>query len=164
MDLYVILALAALALLIAELALPTGGFLAALGAVGLVASGVIALGSDGDAADIAGPGLITLGILSAITFYFVAGKVIAAQRDRSVHAGSEELIGGTARARTSIEETGSVWIQGALWSARLADGASPVRLGDRVRVEAVEGLTLVVRPESEPAQPSAAEQSNEGDN
>lgn len=162
MEPYVILALAALVVLIAELALPTGGFLAALGAAGLIASGIFALNSDGNAADIAGPGLITLGVLSGIACYFIAGKVIAAHRNRSV-TGSEELIGGVARARTSIQETGSVWIEGALWSARLADGASPVRLGDKVRVEAVEGLTLVVRPEAAPAQPSAAERSNEGD-
>lgn len=163
MELYVILALAAFVLLIAELTLPTGGFLAALGAAGLIASGIVALGSDGDAADIAGPGLITLGILSAIAFYFIADKVIAAHRNRSVLTGSEELIGGTGRARTSIEETGRVWIEGALWGARLADGASPVRLGDRVRVEAVEGLTLVVRPESAPTQASTVERPNEGD-
>jgi membrane-bound serine protease (ClpP class) len=162
MELYVILALAAMALLIVELALPTGGFLAALGAAGLVASGIVALGSDGDAADIAGPGLITLGVLSAITFYFVAGKVIAAHKNRSVRTGAEELIGGMAQARSAIGESGRVWIEGALWSARLADGAPPVRLGDRVRVEAIEGLTLVVRPEPAPTQPSAVEQSNEG--
>jgi membrane-bound serine protease (ClpP class) len=163
MEIYVVLALVALVLLIAELTLPTGGFLAALGAAGLIASGIVALSSDGDAAEIAGPGLITLGVLSGIAFYFIAGKVLDAHRNRSVQSGSEELIGGIARARTSVAETGSVWIQGALWSARLADGAPPVRLGDKVRVEAVEGLTLVVQPETAPTQVSAAEQSNEGD-
>lgn len=165
MELYVVLALAAFVLLIAELVLPTGGFLAALGAAGLIASGVVALGSDGEAANIAGPGLITLGVLSAITFFFIADKVIAAHRNRSVRTGTEELIGAVARARSSIDPTGSVWIEGALWSARLADGVSRVRLGDRVRVEAVEGLTLVVRPEPEPdaAGQSAPQPPNQGD-
>lgn len=163
MDVYVFLALAALVLLIAELVLPTGGFLAALGAAGLIASGIVALGSDGDAAEIAGPGLITLGILSAITFYFIAGKVITAHRNRAVRTGSEELVGAVAEARSAIDPRGRVWVEGTLWSARLLDGVSPVRLGDRVRVEAVEGLTLVVRPEPAPAEPPAAERSNEGD-
>ena len=113
MELFVVIALVAIVLLLAELTLPTGGALAALGAAGLIASGVIALGSDGDAADIAGP------------------------------------------ARSTIDPEGQVWIEGALWRARLAGDGSPVRLGDRVKVEAIEGLTLIVRPETAPAEPSS---------
>lgn len=154
MDTFVVIALAAFALLLAELMLPTGGVLAAVGALGLIASGIVALGSDSSAADYAGPALITLGILSAVTFYFVAGKVIVAQRQGPARTGTEELIGAVAEARSAIDPEGQVWIEGALWRARLAPGGSPAQLGDRVGVEAVEGLTLVVRPESPPAEPS----------
>jgi membrane-bound serine protease (ClpP class) len=154
MDLFVAIAIAAFVLLLAELTLPTGGALAALGAIGLIVSGFLALGSDSDVADYAGPALITLGVLSAGTAYFVGRKVLAAQRDQPVRSGTEELIGAAAEARSSIDPEGQVWIEGALWRARLADGGSPARLGDRVRVEAIEGLTLVVRPEAPPAQPS----------
>ena len=35
---------------------------------------------------------------------------------------------------------------GALWKARAADGGAPIAIGNRVRVESVDGLTLVVRP------------------
>jgi membrane-bound serine protease (ClpP class) len=152
MDVYVVIAIAAIVLLFAELLLPTGGVLAALGAIGLIASGVVALGSDGEAADIAGPGLITAGVLAAITFYFVAGKVLEAHRNRSVMTGTEELLGATAEARSTIDPEGQVWLEGTLWGARLVSDAAPVRLGDRVRVEAVEGLTLVVAPESRTAE------------
>jgi membrane-bound serine protease (ClpP class) len=157
METFVVIALAGFALLLAELLLPTGGALAALGAAGLVAGGIVALGSDSSAADIAGPGLITLGILSGVTFYFVARKVIAAHRDQPVRTGTEELIGAGAEARSAIDPEGKVWLEGTLWAARLADGSSPARLGDRVTVEAVDGLTLVVR-----SQPRTA-QANEGD-
>jgi membrane-bound serine protease (ClpP class) len=156
-DTFVVIAVVAFALLLAELMLPTGGALAAIGALGLIAAGVVALGSDSRAADYAGAALITLGILSAITFYFVAGKVIVAQRQDSPHTGSGELVGAVAEARSPIDPEGQVWIEGALWRARLAAGGSPVQPGDRVGVEAVEGLTLVVRPESQ-----AAERSTEG--
>jgi len=155
MEPFVVIALVAIVLLLAELTLPTGGALAALGAAGLIASGVIALGSDGDAADIAGPALITLGVLSAITAYFVGRKVLAAHRDQPVRTGSEELVGASAEARSTIDPEGQVWIEGALWRARLAGGGSPVRLGDRVRVEAIEGLTLIVRPETAPVESSS---------
>lgn len=149
MDVFVFVALVGVALLLAELTLPTGGGLAALGALGLVAAGVVALTIDSDSSfsGYAGPGLITLGVLSMITFYFVAGKVVEAQRDEHVRTGYEELIGAPAEARTSLDPEGQVWIEGALWSARLTDGGARLRPGDRVTVEAVEGLTLLVRPE-----------------
>jgi membrane-bound serine protease (ClpP class) len=146
MDFFVVVALLGIALLLTELLLPTGGVLAALGAAGLVAAGMLALGEDSDYADYVGPGLIALGILSLITFFVVARKVLAAHRDEPVRTGSEELVGAVAEARSTLDPEGQVWIEGALWGARLADGAAPVRMGDRVTVEAVEGLTLVVRP------------------
>jgi len=157
MEAFVVVAIVAVALLLAELLLPTGGVLAALGAAGLVAGGILALGSDNSAGDYLGPALITLGVLSAVTFYFVARKVISAHRDEPIRSGTEELIGALAEARSSIDPEGQVWIEGALWRARLADGCDPARIGDRVTVEAVEGLTLKVRP-----QPSPAETAREG--
>jgi membrane-bound serine protease (ClpP class) len=157
MEAFVVIALAGLVLLLAELLLPTGGALAALGVVGLIAAGIVALGSDSSAADYVGPALITLGILSGITFYFVTRKVIEAHRDQPVRTGVEELIGTSAKARSTIDPEGQVWAQGTLWGARLASGSPPVRAGDRVTVEAVDGLTLVVS-----ALPVAAETSKEG--
>jgi membrane-bound serine protease (ClpP class) len=148
MDVFVIVALLGVALLLAELLLPTGGVLAVLGALGLVAGGVLALTADADssASDYVGPALITLGVLSVVSFFFVTRKVLAAHRDEPVRTGHEELIGAPAEARTSLDPDGQVWIEGALWRARLT-GDGPLRPGDRVTVEAVEGLTLVVRPE-----------------
>jgi membrane-bound serine protease (ClpP class) len=158
MDLYVVVALIGVALLLAELLLSTGGILAALGAAGLVAGGVIALTaeSDSSASDWAGPALITLGVLSAISFFVVTRKVLAAHREQPVRAGREELIGASAEVRTSLDPEGQVWIEGALWRARLASDGRALRPGDRVKVEAVEGLTLMVRPE--PPSESPAEE------
>ena len=146
MDVFVVVALIAFGLLLAELLLPTGGVLAAIGAAGLIASGVLALDSDSAAADYVGPALITLGVLSGVVFYFVARRVIEAHRDQPVRTGTEEIVGAEGEARSEIDPEGQVWLQGAIWGARLVDPASPVRPGDRVTVEAVDGLTLVVRP------------------
>lgn len=157
MEAFVVIALIAFVLLLAELLLPTGGALAAIGAAGLVAAGIAALDSNSDGADVIGPALITLGILSGITFYVVTRKVIAAHRDQPVRTGTEEMVGADGEARSTIDPEGQVWMQGTVWGARLADPSSPVGLGDRVTVEAVDGLTLVVR-----AQPSPAEQDKEG--
>jgi membrane-bound ClpP family serine protease len=152
MDTFVVIALVGFALLLAELLLPTGGLLALVGAAGIVAGGIVALGSNNDDADIVGPALITLGVLSGITFYVVTRKVIEAHRDQPVRGGPEELIGTGAEARSTIDPTGKAWAQGTIWGARLADGSPPARAGDRVTIEAVDGLTLVVRAQTAPAE------------
>lgn len=148
MDFFVVVALIGVALLLAELLLPTGGVLAVIGALGLMAAGVLALESDAGERDVIGPALIALGVLSLISFYFIARKVIAAHRDQPVRTGSEELVGAIAEVRNQLDPEGQVWVEGALWRARLAGDGGPAQLGDRVRVEAVEGLTLVVHPET----------------
>lgn len=146
MEAFVVIALIGIGLLLAELLLPTGGILAAIGVLGLTAAGIVAFGSDSDVADYAGGGLIALGILSGVSFYFVTRKVWEAHRNDRVRTGTEEMIGAEAEARSSIDPEGRVWLGGTIWSARLAPGSKPIRPGDRVSVEAVDGLTLVVRP------------------
>jgi len=154
MDAFVLIAAIAIVLMLAELLLPTGGALAVLGAIGLIVAGVVALTADADTAatEYIGPALITLGILSGVTFYFVTRKVLAAHREEHVRTGSEEMIGSLAEVRNTLDPEGQVWSGGTLWSARLAGGGGPVRPGDRVVIEAVDGLTLVVSPQPPPSQ------------
>jgi membrane-bound serine protease (ClpP class) len=154
MDAFVLIAMIAVVLMLAELLLPTGGALAGLGAIGLIVAGIVAVTADADTAatEYIGPALITLGILAGITFYFVTRKVLEAHRETHVRTGSEEMVGSPAEVRTTLDPEGQVWADGALWRARLADGAGPARPGDRVVIEAVEGLTLVVSPQRAAAQ------------
>ncbi len=160
MDVAAVLGLIGFSLLVGELLLSTGGVLAALGALGLVAGGIFALESDSDAADVVGPALIALGVLSLVAFYFITRKVIEAHREQPVRTGAEELVGAVGEARGTLDPEGQVWVGGTYWSARLADRGGSARLGDRVRVEAVEGLTLVVSPE--PQGRRAAEGATDG--
>jgi membrane-bound serine protease (ClpP class) len=148
MDFFVVIALIGVVLLLTELLLPTGGILATLGAIGLIVGGIVALTAESgsSASSYAGPGLIALGVLSIVSFFFITPKVLAAHRSAPAWTGHEELVGRSAEARTSLDPDGQVWIEGALWRARLVDGSGPLRPGDRVTVEAIEGLTLVVRP------------------
>jgi membrane-bound serine protease (ClpP class) len=141
-----IIAAVAVMLLLVELLLPTGGVLALIGAGGLVTAGIISLNEDNAAADYVGPGLITLGVLSIITFFIITPKIIRAHRDEPVRTGWEELIGRDAEVRETLDPVGQVWIEGALWKARAADGNARIAIGNRVHIESVDGLTLVVRP------------------
>ena len=146
MEVVAIIAGIAVALLLIELLLPTGGVLALIGAGGLVAAGIVSLNEDNAAADYVGPGLITLGVLSVITIFIITPKIVRAHRDEPVRTGWEELIGRDAEVRDSLSPVGQVWIEGALWKARAADDDAPITIGTRVKVESVDGLTLVVRP------------------
>lgn len=149
MDVIIVIAAVAAALFLVELLLPTGGVLAIIGALGLIAAGILAFGEDGDYADYAGGGLIALGILSIATFFVITPKILSAHRDEPVRTGWEELIGRDAEVREQLNPVGSVWVEGALWRARVADEAGPQAVGNRVRVDSVEGLTLVVSPGGE---------------
>ncbi|HEX3736125.1 MAG TPA: NfeD family protein [Solirubrobacterales bacterium] len=153
METYVVIALIGIGLLAAELLLPTGGILALLGIAGLVVGGIVALGSESGSADWVGGALITLAILSALSFLYITRKVVHTTGDLPPRAGTEEMVGGEAEARSTIDPTGKAFMRGTLWSARLAEGVGPIAFGDRVTVEEVDGLTLVVRPAT-PAQQS----------
>jgi membrane protein implicated in regulation of membrane protease activity len=58
-----------------------------------------------------------------------------------VRMGPETLIGATADVVAPCRPLGQVRLQGELWSARCDEGAD---VGERVRVQRLEGLTLVV--------------------
>lgn len=149
MDLIIGIAVVAAVLMLIELLLPTGGVLAIIGALGLIAAGVLAFGDDGEYADYAGGGLVAFGILSILTFFVITPKVVRAQLDEPVRTGSEGLVGQKGEVREQLNPVGFVYVDGALWKARAADGAREQGVGNSVRVESVDGLTLVVSPADE---------------
>jgi membrane protein implicated in regulation of membrane protease activity len=57
--------------------------------------------------------------------------------------GAEAMIGEEAKVVTACRPLGEVRVQGELWRARCDEGADA---GETVRIERVEGLTLVVTP------------------
>ena len=79
-------------------------------------------------------------------FWAIAiGKAIQVRR-RPVSVGPQDVLGSEAEVRRE----GLVFVRGELWQALDADGA-PLRPGERVRVEGIDGLTLRVRHVQEPA-------------
>jgi membrane-bound serine protease (ClpP class) len=73
-----------------------------------------------------------------------AGEVVFWNRrvkSRTATTGVQTLVGKTATVSRSCRPRGQVRVGGELWEARCDAGADP---GTRVRVVAVEGLTLVV--------------------
>ena len=62
-------------------------------------------------------------------------------RKTKATTGTEAMIGKQAEVVSECRPNGTVRIGSELWEARCADGAAP---GDEVRVDGVDGLTLVV--------------------
>jgi len=62
-------------------------------------------------------------------------------RRTKVTTGAEAMIGETAEVVEACRPNGIVQLRGELWEARCEEGADR---GDTVRVESLDGLTLVV--------------------
>jgi len=52
--------------------------------------------------------------------------------------------------RVALRPEGQVFVDGALWQARLADPEARLAIGEKIVVTEVSGLTLVVAPQSHP--------------
>jgi membrane protein implicated in regulation of membrane protease activity len=70
--------------------------------------------------------------------------------------GAEAMIGRTAEVVAACHPIGQVRVQGELWEARCAEGAD---VGQSVRIEELDGLTLVVAPTSGSTKPAPGAQS-----
>jgi membrane-bound serine protease (ClpP class) len=95
--------------------------------------------------------IVVGGVILAGFVVFASRKAIAAHREEPVRTGYEELVGSVGEVREPLDPDGQIFIQGALWRAHSAAGE--IGLGNRVRVRAVDGLTLEVEPvpDSNPA-------------
>jgi membrane-bound serine protease (ClpP class) len=72
-----------------------------------------------------------------------AGFWVWLSKRRRAQVGAEALLGAVAEVVTACRPVGSVRVQGELWRARCERGADA---GERVRIRALDGLTLVVDP------------------
>jgi membrane-bound serine protease (ClpP class) len=66
-------------------------------------------------------------------------------RRRRVQMGPETLVGAVGRVVSACRPLGQVRLAGELWQARCETGAD---VGERVRVTALDGLTLLVEREA----------------
>jgi membrane-bound serine protease (ClpP class) len=147
-----------IAFVIAEAHLPTHGILGAVGVAAMVASGLLLFDTGTSTLEVSVPLVIAIGVALGGLLALAVKKVVQARRNPTM-TGWEEMIGATGDVRVPLAPVGQVFVGGALWRARLADGiaSADARLveqrGARVRVESVDGLTLYVSP----VQPTAEE-------
>jgi membrane-bound serine protease (ClpP class) len=138
----VLLLALAIALFVAEGHLNTNGLVGAGGVVALILSGLLLFNS-GEGADVSIPVVVAAGLVLGGFLAFAIRKAADA-RHEPVRTGYEELVGAEAEVRAPLDPEGQVWVAGALWQARLADEGAAVPAGERVVVDSVDGLTLLV--------------------
>jgi membrane-bound serine protease (ClpP class) len=84
--------------------------------------------------------VVGIGLAIAAFWVFVTGKGVAARR-RPVKTGPQTLVGASGEVRLD----GLVFVDGELWRAHASDG-SQLLAGERVEVDALDGLELTVTP------------------
>lgn len=140
----IVLLVLALALLIAEAHLP-GAIFGVLGIAALVGSGFLFRGAG---VEIPIPVVIGAALALGVLIILASRTVLASYRRYRVHTGWEGLVGQTGKVRTALDPEGQIFVEGALWSARSAD--SPIGVGEDVRIQGIDKLTLLVsRPGGE---------------
>jgi membrane-bound serine protease (ClpP class) len=105
-----------------------------------------------------GAGSITFGVMADSAFTAVIGVAAAVKMailfpwvhgatrrllERPTQVGMDSLVGATAEVVAWSEATGTVRLQGSLWSAR---SSQPLEVGEPVTVVAFAGTTLEVAP------------------
>ena len=134
----------ALILFIADLKVASHGILTAGGLASFIFGALLLTERQAPFLRISITLILTMAGLTAAFFAFAVGAGVRAQAQK-VHTGREALLGATGVARSDLGPSGTVFVEGELWSAESEDGTIPA--GQRVRVVQVRGLHLVVRKE-----------------
>lgn len=133
-----------IAMMIAEVFLPSFGALGLGGLVAFVIGSIILMDTDAPGF---GVNLGLIGGIAAIAGSIMLGTIWLAMRARRapVSSGVEQMIGARGVALDDFTGTGRIRIVGEEWAAV---SVAPVAAGQRVIVDSIDGLTLKVRPEA----------------
>jgi membrane-bound serine protease (ClpP class) len=127
----------------AELFVPAYGSLGVGGAIAFVVGSVMLIDTDVPGYGIPLPLILGVAAASAAFLFGVAALALRA-RKRPVVSGRETLIGESAEVLHDFSGEGWARVQGETWRVK---SAVPLKGGARVRVAAMEGLILEVKPE-----------------
>jgi len=134
------------ALAVAEAHVPSHGALGATGATAVAGGIALVIAGAGLGLAAALAAALATGLVAGIYVLVVLRKALSAAR-RRVRGGAEGLIGRVGEVRAAPAPLGQVFLDGALWRARVwsHDDDSALERGDPIVVERVDGLTLTVR-------------------
>lgn len=140
-------------LLVAEVLAPSFGVLGVGGALALAAGALLLF--DRDIPELTIPlWLIAATVLASSAFVLLGGAMALRARRRPVVSGPAGMVG--AAGTVCATEAGGTWAQvrGENWRV---ESDAPLAAGQRIRVTAVRGLLLQVRPDPAPNDPDPGE-------
>ena len=142
----VVLVVVGAALMVAEAHVASHGVLGTAAAAALTAGVVLALsGAGAPIAAVLGAG-IAVSVAGAVLAWMLLVKSLATRR-MAVKSGTLTMLGRVGTVRAIPAPVGQVLLDGALWRARMWEFEEcEVAEGSPVVVEAIDGLTLTVRP------------------
>jgi membrane-bound serine protease (ClpP class) len=138
----------ALILYVAEVKITSHGLLGVLGTISLILGGLFLFNSPSGAVRVSWPVILIVAIVALLFFAVVVRKVSAAMH-RPHATGLNSLVGATGVVRAPLAPLGQVKVHGELWRARAEEGE--LLRNEPIEVIDIEGLTLVVRRQAEPA-------------
>ncbi|RLG30906.1 nodulation protein NfeD [Methanosarcinales archaeon] len=149
----VVLIVAGIILLIAEVLTPTFGVLTIGGAICIVLGAIMFPQEPFMPAEWISDfryTVFTLVILSVVVIVAGLGFVMKTRLTKPT-TGREELVGEVVRAETDIDPEGTIHIHGEIWRVSAAES---VRKGEDVVIRDVDGLTLIVEKKKEVGDPA----------
>ena len=126
--------------MIAEAFMPTFGILGFGGIAAFVIGAAMLINTNMPEFRVSYSVIATMAAISAAFLILLLGYVWRSQRGKAV-SGAEELAGSEAIVLSWENGQGYVWAQGERWQAR---GGTDYAAGQRLKVEKLDGLTLVV--------------------
>jgi membrane-bound serine protease (ClpP class) len=137
-----------IAFMVAELFVTSYGSLGVGGAVAFLVGSVMLIDTDVPGYEIPWGVIAMVTATSFAFFFFVIGMALQARR-RPVVTGGEQLIGASGEIVDHAQGEWWARVHSENWRVR---GGGQMRRGQRVRVTARDGLTLIVEPESQQAE------------
>jgi len=150
-ELGLLLVLLGATLVVVEAHVPSHGVLGSGAVAALAAGAALALAGAGMAAAVAVAVGLVIAAIGAAWLWLTVRKLLATRR-AAIRSGAEGLVGRIGVIRSVPAPLGQVFVDGALWRARvwaLDHDELELGPGDAVVVERVDGLTLTVRPAEE---------------
>jgi len=133
----------ALILFILEVKITSYGMLTVGGIVSLVLGTLIMFQATPKAFGISWPVIIT--VMVAVVALFVLIIWLAVRTHvRKPTTGGKGMIGLVGEARSDLDPEGSVYVRGEYWIGVAADPSIQIKNGDKIKVVAMEGMTLKV--------------------
>jgi membrane-bound serine protease (ClpP class) len=142
----IIFLITAFVLFVLDIKAPTHGALTAAGVLSLIVGSLVLFNSPSVPSfqRVPVPLIIGTSVATGLVFFLIMIMGVRAQHS-PIRMGAESLAGRIGVARSAIDPTGLVFLAGEQWTAELAPGEPAVERGERVKVEAVQGLKLIVR-------------------